>query len=319
MNNSFFNSAELIRSIIRWKKHLIIVGLISLGASILFSSPWFIKPKYKSFALAYPSNLIAYSTESATEQMLQLAQSSDIRERIIHDFDLYKHYDIDTVNNKHFRTDVIKMYEENVTIKKTEYESMEITVLDEDPVVASNMVDSIIHFFDVKARSLQAEKSAEVMVIAKNQLDQKLLQMDSMEEKLRTYRTQYGILDYKEQSKEATRGYLRGLSSGNQRATAEAKVMLDALREKGGEFNSLNEHLWRVRGNYNDLKLVYENAVRDVTKKLTYANVVSRPSPSDKKAYPIRWLIVLISVGSSLFLAFMILLIFNSKKEFSAN
>ncbi|HNP48483.1 MAG TPA: hypothetical protein PKL85_06575 [Bacteroidia bacterium] len=317
MNNSFFNSAELIRSIIRWKKHLIIVGLISLGASILFSSPWFIKPKYKSFALAYPSNLIAYSTESATEQMLQLAQSSDIRERIIHDFDLYKHYDIDTVNNKHFRTDVIKMYEENVTIKKTEYESMEITVLDEDPVVASNMVDSIIHFFDVKARSLQAEKSAEVMVIAKNQLDQKLVQMDSMEERLRTYRTQYGILDYKEQSKEATRGYLRGLSSGNQRATAEAKVMLDALREKGGEFNSLNEHLWRVRGNYNDLKLVYENAVRDVTKKLTYANVVSRPSPSDKKAYPIRWLIVLISVGSSLFLAFMILLIFNSKKEFS--
>jgi len=35
MNNSFFNSAELIRSIIRWKKHLLLVGLISLGASIL--------------------------------------------------------------------------------------------------------------------------------------------------------------------------------------------------------------------------------------------------------------------------------------------
>ena len=89
MNNSFFNSAELIRSIIRWKKHLLLVGLISLGASILFSSPWFIKPKFKSFALVYPSNLIAYSTESATEQMLQLAQSSDIREKVIHDFDLY--------------------------------------------------------------------------------------------------------------------------------------------------------------------------------------------------------------------------------------
>ncbi len=315
MNNSFFNSTELIRSIIRWKKHLLIVGLISLGASVLFSSPWFIKPKYKSFALAYPSNLIAYSTESATEQMLQLAQSSDIRDKVIKDFNLFRHYDIDTLKNIHFRTDVIKMYEENVTIKKTEYESMEITVLDEDPIIASAMVDSIIHFFDVKARSLQAEKSAEVMIIARNQLDQKLAQMDSMEERLRKYRTEYGILDYKEQSKEALRGYLRGLSGGNPRAASEAKVMLDALRDKGGEFNALNEHLWRVRGTYNDLKLVYENAVRDVTKKLTYANVVTRPQPSDKKAYPIRWLIVLISVGSSLFLAFMVLLIFNSRQE----
>ncbi len=317
MNNSFFNSAELIRSIIRWKKHLLLVGLISLGASILFSSPWFIKPKFKSFALVYPSNLIAYSTESATEQMLQLAQSSDIREKVIHDFDLYKHYDVDTLKNAHFRTDVVKMYEENVTIKKTEYESMEITVLDENPIIASNIVDSIIHFFDVKARQLQAEKSAEVMVNSKNQLDQKLAQMDSMEERLRKYRTEYGILDYKDQSKEAIRGYLRGLSGNNSRATTEAKSMMDALRDKGGEFNALNEHLWRVRGTYNDLKLVYENAARDVTKKLTYANVVSRPQPSDKKAYPIRWLIVLISVGSSLFLAFMILLIFNSRQELS--
>ena len=145
------------------------------------------------------------------------------------------------------------------------------------------------------------------MVISKNQLDQKLAQMDSMEERLRKYRTEYGILDYKDQSKEAIRGYLRGLSGNNSRATTEAKSMMDALRDKGGEFNALNEHLWRVRGTYNDLKLVYENAARDVTKKLTYANVVSRPQPSDKKAYPIRWLIVLISVGSSLFLAFMIL------------
>ena len=102
--------------------------------------------------------------------MLQLAQSSDIRDKVIKDFNLFRHYDIDTLKNIHFRTDVIKMYEENVTIKKTEYESMEITVLDEDPVIASAMVDSIIHFFDVKARSLQAEKCVVVMIIAKSVL-----------------------------------------------------------------------------------------------------------------------------------------------------
>ncbi len=315
MNNSFFNATEIIEAIFRWKKHLIIVGLLSLGASILFSSPWFIQPKYKSYALVYPSNLIAYSNESATEQMLQLAQSSDIRNWIIDAFDLYRHYEIDTLKNKHFISDVIKNYDENISIRKTEYESMEITVYDTDPFLASTMVDSIIHYFDVKARRLQAEKSLEVMVISKNQLEQKKFQMDSMEIRLKEYRTDYGLLDYKEQSREATRGYLRALKSGSNRSVNEAQNLINALKEKGGEFNSLNEHLWRVRGDYNDLMLVYENAQRDVYKKLTYANVVTSPQPSDKKSFPVRWLIVLISVGSSLLVAFITLLIFHSKNK----
>ena len=315
MENSYFDSKEIINAIIKWKKHLIIVGLVSLFASILFSSPWFIEPKYKSFALVYPSNLIAYSDESATEQMLQLAQSSDIRNWIIQNFDLYKHYDIDTVKNKYFLTDVIRTYNENVSIRKTEYETMEITVFDTDPLVASRMVDSIIHYFDVKARQLQAEKSLEVMIISKNQLDGKKHQMDSMETVLKSYRTDYGLLDYKEQTREATRGYLRSITKGSRSGEKNAESLITALKDKGGEFNAIAENLWRVRGDYNDLLMIYENAQRDVFKKLTYANVVTRPQPSDKKAFPVRWLIVLISVGSSLLVAFMTLLIFYSKKK----
>jgi capsule polysaccharide export protein KpsE/RkpR len=315
MNNSFFDASEIINALNKWKKHLIIVGLISLAASILFSSPWFIKPKFKAYALIYPSNLIAYSNESATEQMLQLAQSSDIRDWVIEAFDLYSHYEIDTLKNKFFRSEAIKMYDENITIKKTEYETMEITVYDTDPLIASRMADSIIHYFDVKARQLQAEKSKEVLIISKNQLDQKGQQMDSMEAILKQYRTEYGILEYTEQSKEATRGYIKALSSGNGRGAAEAKRLIDALKDKGGEFNSLNEHLWRIRGDYNDLLMVYENAKRDVFKKLTYANVVTRPQPADKKSYPVRWLIVVISVGASLLVAFMTLLVFQARKK----
>ena len=301
--------------ILRWKKHLIIVGLISLVGSVLFSSPIFIKPKFKSFALIYPSNLIAYSTESATEQMLQLTQSYDIRDEIINTFHLFEHYDIDTLKNKTFKSEVYKKYDENIIIKKTEYESMEITVYDTDPLIASQIADSIVHYFDLKARSLQIEKSHEVMVIALDQLKNKKNQLDSMENLLHEYSTKYGLLDYKSQSKEVTRAYMRGLTSNDTKVINESNRIMKGLMDKGTEFNSINEHLWRLRGTYNDLKLIYENAYRDVYKELTYANVVTRPFPSDKKAYPVRWLIVLISVGSSLLLAFMILLIFDSKKK----
>jgi uncharacterized protein involved in exopolysaccharide biosynthesis len=315
MDNNFFNSVELIRLLKKWKMHLIIIGLVSIGASIFFSSPLFIKPKFKSIAIAYPSNLIAYSDESPTEQMLQLAQSSDIRDWVINNFRLVEHYHIDSTKDKSYRTHAIKQYEENVNIKKTEYESMEITVYDEDPKFASRMADSIIHYFDIKARQLQAEKSREVMIIAKDQLFEKQRQMDSMENKLKGYRLEYGLLDYKEQTREATRAYLRNLSGSNSKAYNESKTLLNALKENGGDIQALSEHLWRVRGSYNDLKTIYENAERDVYKKLTYANVVTRPQPADKKAYPIRWLIVLISTGASLLLGFMILLILNSSKN----
>jgi len=315
MNKSFFDSTEIISAFGKWKKHLIIVGLVSLGASILFSSPWFIKPKFKAFALIYPSNLIAYSNESATEQMLQLAQSSDIRNWVIKSFNLYQHYDIDTVKNNFYKSEVIKNYEENVSIKKTEFETMEITVYDTDPIIAAQMVDSIIHFFDVKARQLQAEKSKEVLIISRNQLEQKRQQMDSMETKLKLYRTEYGLLEYTEQTKEATRGYLRAVRSGNGKAVTEAQNLLNVLKEKGGELNSLNEHLWRVRGDFNDLMLIYQNAERDVYKKLTYANVVSSPQAADKKSFPVRWLIVVISVGASLLVAVLTLLIFHHRNK----
>ena len=315
MNNAFFNSIELLRLVKKWKKHLIIVGLISLLGSIIFSSPYFIKPKFKSFALIYPSNLIAYSTESATEQMLQLTQSYDIRNRIIKTFKLYSHYGIDTVNNKASRSEVYERYDENINIKKTEYESMEITVYDTDPMMAKMIVDSIIHYFDVKARALQVEKSLEVMVIAIDQLKDKQHEMDSMENILHEFSTRYGLLDYKAQSKEVTRAYMRGLSSGSTKVINESNKIMEGLRDKGPQFNAVNEHLWRTRGAYNDLKLVYENARRDVYKKLTYANVVTKPFASDKKASPVRWLIVLVSVGSSLLLAFVVLLISDSMKK----
>ena len=315
MDNNFFNSIVLIQMMKRWKKHLIIVMIISLTGSILFSSPLFIKPKYKSFALIYPSNLIAYSTESATEQMLQLTQSYDIRNQVINKFNLFEHYEIDSTKTKTYRSEVNKKYDENIIIKKTEYESMEITVYDTDPLVASEIVDSIIHYFDLKARSLQVEKSSEVLVISENQLKNKKAEMDVMEQQLHEYSVKYGLLDYKSQSKEVTRAFMKGLTTGNGKVLKETNKIMEGLKDKGTEFNAINENLWRVRGTYNDLKVVYDNAFRDVYKKLTYANVVTRPFPSDKKAYPIRWLIVVISVGSSLLLAFILLLIFDLKKK----
>jgi len=232
---------------------------------------------------------------------------------VISDFNLMSHYGIDSVKNTHARTEVAKMYSENVTIDKTEYESVRIEAWDEDPMVAAAMVDSIIHFGNMKIRSLQREKAYEVFVIAKNQLELKKAEMEAMDDTLKKYSMQYGLLDYKIQAKEYSRGFANALTSG--KGLNESKAMLKTLAEQGNLFNAITENLWRVRGTYNDLKVVYDNAYRDVTKELSYTNEVTHPIVADKKSYPIRWLIVVISVGASLLIAFLVLLIFSSKEK----
>jgi len=312
--NSYLQSADIFKVISDSRKPLIIVGVIAGIAAAIFSGPAFIKPRFKSEAVLYPSNLTKYSDESPTEQLIQLLQASDIRDSVIKAFNLYQHYDIDSVNNKTHRTEIFKIYDQNVSINKTEYESVDIIAYDTDPVYAAGMIDSIISYVNKKARYLQREKSFEVLAMSKHRLEEKKREMDSVEAEIQAYRDKYGILEYKLQAKEYSRAYLKAVQSGKTGAANEAKGMLNALQTKGGEFSAWSEHLWRVRGAYNDLKLEYETYLNDVTKELTYSNIITYPVPADKKSYPIRWLIVVISVTSTLFLAFLVLLYLDSQK-----
>jgi len=67
-----FDAGFIFGIIRRYAKQLSLIAGGTVALSIFFSSELFIKPKYKSTAIVYPSNLIPYSTESPTEQMIQL-------------------------------------------------------------------------------------------------------------------------------------------------------------------------------------------------------------------------------------------------------
>jgi uncharacterized protein involved in exopolysaccharide biosynthesis len=312
--NSTLQSINISKELVRWRKHLLIVGVIALVASAIFSGPAFIKPRFKSFAILYPINLQTYSQESPTENMIQLLGSSDIQDQLIKDFNLYHHYKIDTTDNPHKYTDVLKILEDMVSVKKTEYESVEIKVYDISPDTASAMVDSIISHMNQKARELQRAKTREILETAQMRLDLKRTEVDSLEKLVDEYRTNYGILDYGAQTREYSRAYGKALTSGSQKGLAESKRMLDMLAQKGGQFQILDDRLYKAKATYNDFKLDVENLKKDMIKEWTYEHIVTRPVPADKKSYPIRWLIVAVSVSTSLFLAFLILLFYNSGK-----
>jgi len=316
-----FDALFIIEIVMKYKKHLIIVGVISVILGVIFSSEYFIKPRFKSTAIVYPSNLVPYSTESPTEQLLQLFASDDIRDDLIHDFNLFEHYNIDTAQ-KYPLTALHGQMSENISVDKTKFESIEITVWDTDPEFASNLADSMIAKMHNKARNLQREKSAEIVVINKAQMDLKKAEMDSMEHELMVIRDTYGILDFDEQIKSFSRIYYSEMAAGRAGQNNSGRPMdktMDALLNNGGDYVSLKEHLWRVRGSYNDFKILYESSLKDLTKELTYTNVITKPIPAEKKSYPVRSLIILMFTSAMLLLSFIILVIYENSLRLDHN
>lgn len=305
----YLNSLSLLQLFNKWKYHLISILSISIIASIVFSDSYFIKPKYKSYAVIYPSNLIPYSSETPTEQMLQIFDSKDLRDSVITKFNLGKHYELDKTQ-KFYNSILIKEFENNVTVKKSEYESVVIEVLDANPDTAYYIVKYMIDVFNARARALQRQKASEVLKIAKNQLDLKKKIIDSLSYKLNEIRMRYGIMDYKFQAKELSKQYYSGLYGSVKKLSLDTIVR--NMKEKGTEFSILEEQLSGNVESLTKLNIEYENALRDVTKELTYTNLVSNPYPSDKKSYPIRWLIVVISTLATLFVSNLLIIGFEN-------
>jgi uncharacterized protein involved in exopolysaccharide biosynthesis len=313
-----FNNTFIIQTLKKYYKHLLVISILSGTLSILFSSSLFITPKYKSTAVLYPSNVSPYSNESQTEQMVQLLQSADIRDRIIDTLNLYKHYNID-INHPQKKSIINNEFAENFSVSKTEFESIEITILDEDPAMASKIVENLIDFADKKIQAIQKQKAFEVVKLNKQMFSAVKNQLDSVDTLIKNYSRKYGILDYGSQTSIAQKAYFKAVLKGNNKSISEAKNLLNNLTEHGFDFVYLGEQASTLRAIYNTQTVEYYKSIREYEKIFTYNNIVSKPVAADKKAYPVRWIIVAMSVLSSLFLALLVLLVFNKSNSEDAN
>ncbi|MCD4682462.1 MAG: hypothetical protein K8R86_04180 [Bacteroidales bacterium] len=312
---SQFYQINILKLLLKWKFHLLIIVILAVIVGAVFSGPAFITPKFKSYAVAYPANISPYSDESETEQMLQILQSNDIRDSIIKKFDLATHYEIDSAY-KYFYTTMLWEYSQNVSISKTAYEGVSMEVMDKDPQIACDMVNSMMDFYNKKVKYLHEGKFIEVVQMYERAITKKQEYIDSLENKFYELSTEYGLLDYTSQSREIARGYLRTIdgSASSNINTREVLRLKENIEKKGGEFILLQFLLEREATKFADLKRDYERAYMDYDRQFSYTNIITKPFVADKKSYPVRWLIVVISALASFFITFLIILIIENYK-----
>lgn len=292
----------------KWRL-LLIVGVIAAIFAVVFSSPTFIPPKYMSEAVIYPANLGKYSGETELEQMQQYLESNEIRSHIISKFNLYDEYEIDsTVRNS--RTWMNQAYSEHISFDETKFESIRITAFSTDPEKAKDIVDEMISHLDIIIRNTERKKYREIVVINKMMMDNKRSQVDSLENQIREISTKYGLLDYIAQSERVTEKYLDFLLSGKKgKDYEEAKELYENLEKYGRKFHNLHAQLNIVNEEYMERLDKYEISLKDLGKIQTYSNVLVEPEVSDKKASPIRWLIVVTAVAATMGFTFVLLLL----------
>lgn len=171
-DTAYLESTSLLILIVRWKKPLIISLLIAGLLATFFSGPLFITPKYNSSVIFFPAttnslskaileetgsdkqDILAFGEEEQAEQMLQILNSDEIREVIINKYNLFDHYHVNTSDNFPL-TKLNDLFKDNISFSRTEFMSVRIDVMDEDPQLAANIANDISSLLDSMKTKIQ--------------------------------------------------------------------------------------------------------------------------------------------------------------------
>jgi uncharacterized protein involved in exopolysaccharide biosynthesis len=329
--NSYTDSFKVAFFLYKWRKALIILGAAAAVLSAIFSSPLFITPLYRSSVIMYPASsnsvsksllnenanakqdILEFGEDEQTEQMLQILNSSRIRNKVISKFKLAEHYGID--KGKYQQTRLNSRYGSNITFKRTEYMAVKISVLDKDPQMAADIANEIAALLDTVKNDMQKQRALQGFKIVENEYNSLQKEVKWMEDSLTQLR-KLGVHDYETQAEMMNQQLAMEIAKGNTRGINALDAKLDVLAKYGGPYVSLRDALEHEKKQLSYIKARYEEAKIDATENIPQKFVVEDAYKSERKAYPIIWIIVVLSTLGSLLAGMLVIFMVERSPEF---
>ncbi len=315
-----FNNDSLDLLVFLYKKRLpiIIITVVGAVASIIVSLV--ITPMYKSTVILYPAssvsvskallgnakgNMMAFGDEEETEQLLQVLQSNEIFNHIVDKFNLTEHYDIDTTS-KFAKTKLYDTYSGNISFRKTKFQSVKIEVFDEDPQYAADMANEISLYADTVLNNLHKGRAWNALLIVEYEYKKLSRQIQKMSDSLSVL-NKMGVLDYTQQVTSYTSGLAEGIATGkiSNSGIKYLENKLKSLEKYGHVSLELSKFIEFEQERLSDLKGKWVEAGVEYAQNLSNIYIVEKAEPAEKKAKPVRWLIVSLSTLSSFIFAIL--------------
>lgn len=275
----------------KYKVLYAVVMVITIVAAIVFSSPYFVKPLYKSTLIMFPSatnsvsrilvstsveskeDILGFGEDERVEHMLQVLSSSEIFDKLSKRYNLMKHYRInENSTNKYSR--LYNVMNSNIQVKRTENRAIKVIVYDESPLLAAEMANYIGLVYDTIVFNMQRERALLGFKIAEKEYERAKIEIERLEDSV---------------SKIKNNETVNGLTLST----------VDKLEWERKQFVAL-------KAKYDELRI-------DAFEFLPQKFVVSKAYPADSKTYPIRWLIVVGVLLSVLFFTTVIILFVDKK------
>lgn len=328
--DSTLESTNLLLFLIKWRYHIIVIcfiaALVSAGASFMIEEKFrsavimFAAPQHSIGEQFYEdtkkNDLLQYGDKEDGERLLQILQSDRIRERIIQKYNLWEHYDI-KVDQKGANTLMQKEYDSNVNSRLTRFGSIEIEVLDKLNSRASDMANDIAYLADSVANKLRNDRAMQAFNYVSGSLDQVREEIRVLEDSLGVLYS-YGVYDFSKQIEGLNEQYATAIVAGRNKEAETLRQQMDRLSFYATVFNKLSSLIESGYEREAVLKKRYDLMSIDANSQMPSTFVLDYASPADKKAYPIRWLIVVMSVIAAFVVTVIAILILENVRSLKA-
>ncbi len=301
-----------------WKKRKILLITSAAGLVVSTIVAFLMTPLYRSTAIVFPAatstvsfsearnakaSSMDFGEEEQAEQLIQILSSSQIRNRIVDQFDLMKHYGIEESDPNKYH-DLMKEYEGHFAFVRTRYGSIQIDVLDKDPELAAEMANKIVDLIDTVKNEMVAERTIPAFEINKRKLAQLEAEKKIILNRLDSF-ADIGVVPLEGRAN-LFAAYVDAKGAEDK---AEFKRRIDINLKYGAVFDALeydrNEKIMKLA----EFAQSYEQAESDANTQFNHKFVVERAVVADKKDQPKRLIIMILStLGTFVFMVFALLL-----------
>jgi len=307
---------NLLKFVWSFRKQIILItGITAIGAIIV---SFLITPLFLSTAIVFPaaSSNVSFSEqrnvkaaamdfgeEDQAEQLVQILQSSRIRDRIVKKYNLFDHYEISKDDkNKNFKLN--KAYNNHFTFTRTRFGSIQIDVLDKDPELAAKMANEIVDLIDTIKNEMIRERTIPAFEINKRKLRQLESSRDSVLRKLDSL-GKIGVVsnDIRSNLYQA----LVDAKTPGEKAELKERITVNTLL--GSQYDALEHTRNEVIIKLEDFRVSYEQSESDANADFNHKFVVEKAVVADRKEKPKRMIIVLLAtIGGFVFAVFFFLI-----------
>ncbi len=301
-----------------WAKRRILMIVTAAGLVVSTVIAFVMTPLYRSTAIVFPAatstvsfseqrnakaSSMDFGEEEQAEQLIQILQSSKVRDKVVQQFDLMKHYEIEADDeNKHYK--LVKEYNSHILFVRTRYGSIQIDVLDRDAQLAADMANKIVELIDTVKNEMVMERTVPAFETNKRKKEQLEADKEAVLNQLDSLAA-LGVVPLEGRAN-LFQAYVEAKNPADK---ADFKRRIDINLEFGAVFDGLeyvrNEKIMKL----SDFAASYEQAESDANTLFNHKFIVERAEKADKKDKPKRLIIMMLATfGTFVFMVFLLLI-----------